>query len=143
MASAALAPAVGAKDRPAFYIASRASIPERAAMWRRFREGGVRITSSWIDEAGPGETECFTELWERIFGEIVAADVLVLYAEAGDFPLKGALIEAGIAVGLGKPVIVCLPDVHLEGLTHRPIGSWIMHPLVRRIDDIAFVLEQF
>lgn len=126
---------------PRIYIASRASIPERSAMWRSYRDAGVRMTSSWIDEAGEGQTADFAELWTRIHAEIVESDRLVLYAEAEDFPLKGALIEAGIALGLNKPVTVCLPGVVLNGRTSRPIGSWIQHPLVSRNDDIAALLS--
>lgn len=124
----------------AVYIASRASVPERSALWRSYRGAGVPITSTWIDEAGEGETGNYFELWDRITAEITAADRLVLYAEPDDFPLKGALIEAGIAIGMGKPVIVCLPGVELAGRTMRPIGSWIAHRLVTRNDDIAQAL---
>jgi hypothetical protein len=124
-----------------FYVASRASLPERGAMWRRFRSGGAEITSSWIDEDGEGQTDSFVDLWDRITQEITAADRLVLYAEADDFPLKGALIEAGIAVGLGKPVTVCLPHVELDRRSFRPVGSWIAHPLVERNDDIEEVMK--
>lgn len=116
------------------YVASRASIPARSAMWRELRAHGWQITSTWIDEAGEGETVDFTELWDRITREIVAARKLVLYAESGDFPLKGAILEAGIALGLGKPVICCLPGVQLEGRTFRPLGSWIKHRNVIRCD---------
>lgn len=118
------------------YIASRASVPERAAKWREYRAQGVQITSSWIDEDGAGQTEDLCELWDRIHGEILQSDRLVLYAEGGDFPLKGALIEAGIALGMNKDVTVCLPNVELDSRSFRPIGSWIAHPLVVREDDI-------
>lgn len=118
------------------YIASRASIPERAARWRDYRARGVLITSSWIDEDGEGQTASFTKLWARIQAEIARSDRLVLYAESDDFPLKGALIEAGIALGLTRKVTVCLPGVELQSRTFRPIGSWIAHPLVVREDDI-------
>jgi hypothetical protein len=119
-----------------FYVASRASIPERGQMWRRWRARGIQITSSWIDEDGDGQTEDFTELWHRIQREIEQCDVLVLYAETGDFPLKGALIEVGMALGMGKRVVVCLPGVSLAHRSMRPIGSWIWHPLVERNDDL-------
>lgn len=124
-----------------FYVASRASIPERGAMWREFRRRGVDITSSWIDEDGESETEDFCELWDRIENEVRGADHLVLYAKAGDFPLKGALIEVGMALGMGKPVTVCLPNVELQGRSFRPVGSWIEHPLVERNDDIQTILQ--
>lgn len=123
----------------AFYVASRASIPERSAMWRMFRDEGVTITSTWIDEAGEGETADFGELWDRIYDEISESDRLVLYAKTGDFPLKGAFVEAGIAIGMNIPVIVCLPGVTLDE-ARRPIGSWIEHPVVTRNDDVRAAL---
>jgi hypothetical protein len=126
--------------KEAIYIASRASLPERSAMWRAFRRDGVDITSSWIDEAGEGETDNFAELWNRIRREVAQSDRLVLYAEQGDFPLKGALIEVGMALAYGLRVTVCLPGVILDGRTHRPIGSWIEHRLVTRCDDIGQAL---
>lgn len=116
------------------YVASRASIPGRAEMWQLLRMQGWQITSSWIDEAGDGQTADFTDLWDRIMGEIAAANKLVFYAEPGDFPLKGAILEAGIALGMGKPVIVCLPGVKLEDRSFRPLGSWIKHRSVIRCD---------
>lgn len=129
------------------YIASRASVPARSEMWRNLRdEYGWQITSSWIDEAGEGQTSDFTDLWDRVVREIAAARKLVLFATADDFPLKGALVEAGIALGMGKPVLVCLPGVRLEARSMRPIGSWIEHRSVMRCDvlreALAYVVPQ-
>lgn len=130
----------GAKDFP-IYVASRASVPERSAMWRQLRDvSGWKITSSWIDEAGEGATADFSDLWDRVEREIAAAQRMILYAETGDFPLKGALIEAGMALGMGRPVIVCLPGVTLEPRTARPLGSWIAHRLVTRLDILPAAL---
>jgi hypothetical protein len=125
------------------YVASRASIPERPAMWRRLRDAGWQINSSWIDEAGDGETLDFTDLWERVAREISEARRVVLYAETSDFPLKGALVEVGIAMGMDKEIVVCLPGVDLEERSKRPIGSWIAHPNVRRIDNVEDALAGF
>lgn len=119
------------------YVASRASIIARAEMWRTLRDDeGWNITSTWIDEAGEGETADFTELWDRIMREIAAARKVVFFALPSDFPLKGAILEAGIALGMGKPVVVCLPGVELEGRTYRPLGSWIKHRNVIRCDTL-------
>ncbi len=129
-------PQHGATDaRPLkIYVASRASIPARAALWRDLRDRhGARIISSWIDEAGEGETEDFADLWARILGAVEVCDRLVLYVEAGDFPLKGALIEVGAALALGKAVWVIGLGVVLEERSCRPIGSWINHPRDERI----------
>lgn len=112
------------------YVASRASVPERGQMWRRLRADGVPIISSWIDEDGPGKTADFGELWERIVNEVSASRALVLYVEPTDFPLKGAFVEVGIALGRGIPIIVVAPGVALEPRSLRPLGSWAKHPLV-------------
>jgi hypothetical protein len=123
-------------NRPRVYVASRASIPERAAMWRQFRAEGAAILSTWIDEDGEGETAFFDELWSRIEREIRAADRLVLYVEKQDFPLKGALVEAGMAFAMGKPVFIAAPDVPIDPRNMRPVGSWAAHPLVRFVGDV-------
>ncbi|WP_434716224.1 hypothetical protein [Paraburkholderia sp. A3RO-2L] len=124
------------------YIASRASIPARAAQWRHLRDvEGWHITSSWIDEAGEGETDSFSELWVRIENEIRNAERLILYAEADDFPLKGAYIEVGMALAFGIKVFVVAPGVTIEPRSRRPVGSWMDHPLVSLVPDIATALE--
>lgn len=116
---------------PSVYVASRASVPARPTMWKLLRDEGAIIVSSWIDEAGEGETIDFSELWQRIEGEIRAADRLVLYVEPEDFPLKGALVEVGMALSLGKPIWVVAPGVELEMRGMRPLGSWAKHPGVQ------------
>lgn len=115
------------------YVASRASVPERPAMWRKLRDAhGWNITSTWIDEAGEGETGDFAELWTRIEAEIDKSEGLILFAKQADFPLKGALIEVGMAIGMRKPVAVCLSGPpFLEARSLRPVGSWLQHPRVR------------
>lgn len=125
-----------AQERSGIYVASRASIPERAAMWRALRSSGHPIISTWIDEDGPGQTADYAELWQRIANEIASARLLVLYAEPEDFPLKGALTEVGIAIGGSVPVRVVLPGVTMEGRTFRPVGSWIKHPMVTICDTV-------
>lgn len=113
------------------YVASRASIPARGATWRDFRADGWPIISSWIDEDGEGQTTNFSDLWSRIAHEVTTATALVLYAEPDDLPLKGALIEVGMALAAGIPVYAVLPGIELEPRSMRPVGSWLMHPMVR------------
>lgn len=115
---------------PGIYVASRASVPEVVAMWRRLRDEGWPIVSTWIDEAGLGDTEDMGELWSRIEREIRSSCGLVLYAEPTHFPLKGGLVEVGIALGAGVPVVVVLPGVEIDPRSCRPVGSWIRHPSV-------------
>ncbi len=94
------------------------------------------IISSWIDEAGEGETDDFADLWDRIRREVASASSLIFYAEPDDFPLKGALVEVGIAFGEGVPIYVVLPGVVLEGHTARPVGSWVLANGVTRINSL-------
>src|SRR5690242_10426791 len=109
------------------YAASRASLPARAAMWKALRKDGVDIISTWIDEAEPEATANLGKLWQRIAKEIASADRLVLYVESGDFPLKGALVEIGIALALEIEICIVAPDVTLERKSFRPLGSWVCH----------------
>ena len=127
------------RDEPSVgtYIASRASLPERSAAWRRLRDvDGWKITSSWIDEAGVGETLDLGALWARIEAEVSRSERLILYVEPEDFPLKGALIEVGMAIAHRIPIRVVAPGVVLEPRSFRPIGSWVRHPLVAFADTM-------
>lgn len=117
-----------AKD-DGIYIASRV---KHADKWKALRARGVPFISTWIDEAGEGETPDFGELWDRIHDEVLFSHCLILYVEPDDFPLKGALVEVGIALEADVRVVVVAPGVVLEGRTMRPLGSWLHHRLVRR-----------
>lgn len=119
------------------YVASRASQPQRPALWRGLRDDGWNIVSSWIDEAGEGETADFGDLWLRIEREVSESAGVILYAELEDFPLKGAYVEAGMALGMGKPVAVVVPGADLlHPRSMAPIGSWICHPRCRRFTNL-------
>lgn len=128
-------PTVGAEEVVAplgVYVASRV---RHARMWQQFRRDGVIIASSWIDEAGEGETGDFGELWARIEREIRSSRALVLYAQENDFPLKGALVEVGMALAVGVPVFV-YTNAKLDGRTMRPMGSWILDRRVTMCESI-------
>lgn len=118
------------------YTASRV---KHAKMWRQLRQAGEPIISSWIDEAAEGETHSFEELWNRVQVEVTNACCLILFAAEDDFPLKGALVEVGMALAAGVPVIV-VAHVELEGRTMRPLGSWLHHGLVTRTATLSFAL---
>lgn len=108
------------------YIASKV---KHAARWRKLRERGVPIRSSWIDEAGEGETTDWPGLWERCIDEASSAYTLVVYCEPGE-QLKGALAEVGAALANGTPVYA----VGIDNL------SICHHPLVTRASSLAVAL---
>lgn len=106
------------------YVASRV---KHAAMWRVRKENGCPIISSWIHEAGEGQTDDLAELWDRIRQEVLSADRLVLYVGQDDFPPKGALVEVGMALAVRIPVFLVLQSevkASLEYPSLRPLGSW-------------------
>lgn len=124
------------------YVASRASIPSRAQMWRDLRNfQNWPIVSSWIYEDGPGQTKSLTELWHRIEQEVRSSHGVLLYAADGDLPLKGALVEVGMALGMGKRVAVVLDGIALEETTLRPMGSWLQHRSVSTWDTVREAAE--
>lgn len=123
------------------YIASRASLPERSEAWRKLRDvDGYLIVSSWIDVVAQPINEDNTKplhtIWENITQEVTTAERVIVYAEPDDFPLKGTLVEVGMALAVGTPIYLVLPGVDIEEDTFRPIGSWINHPLVKLVSTM-------
>jgi hypothetical protein len=114
------------------YVASRS---KHGATWRRWRDDGFPIASTWIDESGEGETSDWSDLWSRCVNEARTADACVLYAPLDDGELKGALIEVGGALAAGRPVYFVG-----DGTARR--YSWLAHPNVVQCDEIeeAFAL---
>jgi nucleoside 2-deoxyribosyltransferase len=128
------------------YIASRASLPERSEAWRKLRDvDGYLIVSSWIDVVmqplNADDTKPLHAIWENITQEVTTAERVIVYAEPDDFPLKGTLVEVGMALAVGTPIYLVLPGVEIEADTFRPIGSWINHPLVKVVNSMSEALS--
>lgn len=106
------------------YVASKSSHAEMWQGWRKVgHTSGFRITSSWIDEAGPGES-ILPNLWRNCITEARDAEYLVAYHETGE-EWKGAFVEIGAHLAGGGRVL----------LVGDPPGSWVNHPEVRRVDS--------
>lgn len=119
---------------PRIYVSS---IPGRAEMWKGLRdEKGWNIVSTWIDESGPGQTACMTELWQRITTEVYSCDSLILYFGQNDRLLKGALVEAGMALSLGKHVFVVFEESLTMAEMENTLGSWLAHPNVIHVASL-------
>lgn len=112
--------AIRADERRGIYIASKTKHADR---WKRLRSKGVPIISTWIDEAGVGETADFHDLWQRCLTESAGCSVLVSYREPGEV-LKGGWVEIGAALAKGVPVYaVGLEEFTIagyRGITHFP-----------------------
>lgn len=113
-----LAPEVGLQD--GVYFASRT---RHAARWRALRDSGYPVASTWIDEAGPGQTTDYADLMRRCIEEVKSAAAMIVYAEADDIAgWKGVWFEMGAACAAGVPVyFVGVPDfpsaLHHPGVT--------------------------
>lgn len=68
------------------------------------------------------------EFWLHDEEDVRASDVVLVYAEPGD-KLRGALVEAGIAIGHGVRVVVVGEN--------ECYGTWQHHPLVTAVADLA------
>jgi hypothetical protein len=89
----------------------------------------VTFTARWPDlekDNPPSEGEARRN-WLKDEEDVRRADVVLVYAEAGDH-LRGALIEAGMALALGKIVLV-VGD-------HPDFGTWQHHPGVMHATDL-------
>lgn len=103
------------------YVASRV---KHAPLWKKLRSEGWPILSTWIDE-GVVPPDRAGPLWLQIIEEVRRCSCLLVYAELSDFPLKGAMVEVGAALAMGKPVVACFPNMDAD-----VVGSWISHPSV-------------
>jgi len=123
----------GVREMPATGGIYTASKTRHAFMWQGVR-GLYPIISTWLDEAGPGETGDWGDLWTRCIAEASGCAALVLFAvdEAEASELKGALVEVGAALAHGRPVFYCGPDM--------PRWSFLRHPLVTRCASPAEAL---
>jgi hypothetical protein len=99
------------------YIASKTKY---APKWRDLRSAGYEIISTWIDEAGLGESSDLQDLAIRCIDEASFADRLILYVQP-DETLKGALIEVGAALANQVPVFVV-------GVNEQLISALNNHP---------------
>lgn len=114
-------------EMPAIYMASKAHHRPR---WRVLRDAsGFNIVSSWIDTPDEYSTDPtgldYRRLWAKCVADVHRCDTLVVYVESGEH-MKGALVEVGVALGLGKEVIITgdLGDN----------GTWAHHERVQTSD---------
>lgn len=114
------------------YTASRT---KHAHLWRDARSKGLPIISTWIDEAGEGESPSMLYLWIRCIEEATNCKALILYRES-DEPLKGALLEAGAALSALNTVYA----VGFNGPDDMKVFSFLYHPKVIRCEslEVAF-----
>lgn len=115
--------------KPKVYCASS---HRRAGMWLHLIPSisyfnDVEVCSTWFksgtieqDETDPAAC---TIGWRKNLHELMAADYLLVFAEASDRP-EGTFVEIGMAVGMGIPVVL---------VGRYPWASWYHLPRITRI----------
>lgn len=105
------------------YIGSKLKYADR---WKRLRadwkKAGIFINSTWIDQAVQEDDSLpadFRIFWSVDQRDVSQAAFVVIYGEPKD-ELRGALVEAGIAIATGAHVIV-VGDC-------SSFGTWQHHP---------------
>lgn len=112
------------------YIASRTI---HASKWRKLRESGLPIFSTWIDEADAGQSKCLSSLATRCIEEARSSTHLILYCEEGEH-LKGALLECGAALANNIPVYCVGNCASISRVFEN-------HPCWRSFNDVEEVLN--
>ena len=114
------------RRRSGIYVASKTV---HAATWRKWRdEYGIKIISTWIDEADAGQSACLRDLSARCIEEAKRCERFVLYCD-GEEILKGALLECGAALASGI-------DVYCIGDCPSISKVFEKHPLWHKCNDI-------
>lgn len=119
------------------YFASKL---QHAALWREYEKFSPREIVSvtrWPSWIKPNETKGFEndplrarQGWIIDEEDVREADVVIVYAGPdGADVLRGTLVEAGMAIALGKPVVVV-------GVSES-YGTWKHHPLVHQADTLV------
>ena len=117
------------------YTASKIAL---APFWHQFAAEcpEVFLCSRWLKHMAIGTAdtpENAKHFWQEDFQDVAGCDLLLCYATEGQ-TLHGALVEVGVALALGKPVMVIGE--------HPSYGTWQWHPGVIRVPDIAGAMQR-
>lgn len=103
-----------------------------ASLWRELSKKWPHVLfhARWLkhNEIGtPDLREYAGRFWMEDQQDVKCADAVLVYAKEGEH-LRGALVEAGMAIAFTIPVIVVGE--------HPDYGTWQYHPCVERAKDI-------
>jgi nucleoside 2-deoxyribosyltransferase len=111
------------------YTASKLT---RAPLWQTLCSSWphVYFHARWLKHVSigtPDTPDNAASFWQEDEQDVRCADVVVVFAQ-NDEHLRGALVEAGMALAMKIPVIV-IGD-------HKDYGTWQYHPGVTRLKDL-------
>lgn len=119
------------------YIASKLKNAKHFQELRReWRSHGIDLHARWFNQAHIEQTteptpEEFHIFWLVDEEDVLDSDAVIVYGQKGDI-LRGALVEAGLAIGAKKLVIL---------VGDNDFGTWRHHPQVVEADNLNFARE--
>ncbi len=113
-----------------------ASKLQHAELWLELHKTcpEIHFTARWPFVVGkiPDAPEFARKFWQDDHADVARADVVLVYAAGPEEHLRGALVEAGIGIALGKHIVVVGK--------HQDYGTWQFHPQVSQYDTIEDAL---
>lgn len=111
--------------KPRIYVASHIRFID---FWKKLRDSGVTISSTWIDHAPDrDDKEAISKLWVNCFEEIRQSDMMMVMAEKED-KFKGVLVEIGAALVLDKPVYLVGENENMGDIHNHPLFYQVPSP---------------
>jgi len=111
-----------------------------APKWQAIRAQGFNNVARWIDIEGDSTSEAVykgkeitrEDIWNFCLDDVTAADCVIFYCGDSEEEQRGAIMEAGHAIGQGKPVY-CInhcETVRACGIadvafTHHRLWNWV------------------
>lgn len=107
--------------------------------WRRLAEEWpeIDIVARWpflhvTSDGAPGwPDDCAAHgsiFWQHDYEDVSRADVVLVFADQAEDVLRGALVEAGMGIAMGKTVIVVG--------SNSGYGTWQYHQQVKRVPSL-------
>lgn len=124
--------------KPKIYLASKLHHAQKLRDLRTTWKDQIVITSRWLDmthielEENIHLPEVYTWCWALDIRDILNSDYLIVYGKPDD-NLRGACVEAGVALGNDMPVF-CIGNC-------PSYGTWQYHPQVVRVLDINQAID--
>jgi len=117
---------------PDRYSVYGASMLVHAPLWKQLTLDWpeIRWTARWpaLHIGNTPDHQVFASVfWEHDLEDVMRSDAVMVYSEPED-KLRGALVEAGMALACGRRVVVVGE--------HPDYSTWQFHPLVSRVPDL-------
>lgn len=115
-----------------FYVAGKVWLAPKFQMLRDTL--GLPVRARWIDLNQDSDivVNHKDQLWQKCYEDVRDSDFVLLYSEDMAEEQRGALVEIGMAYGMGKPVYavgrcnsICPNGISDVAFTHHHLWTWL------------------